>query len=338
MSEPSQPDRFELLLADELARYAAPVRDPRPTADIAAAATATRRRWWSFAARPRTLVPVMLLLGLATAGAVVAGQLIRDQDSPPDRSTVAVPSPLDSADLAEPLVRRDWSLQGVATDGQLAPATGTLEATLRIDGRFADGLVDCRGYTSHVAIDGGSISLRDLGSTSDVCPGAAASREAGYLRDLGSVTAWSVADGMLTLSDPAGAPLLAYVPTPPADLSGIWAVGVVVGADGRQIAMPVPMSMWFGGGRITTTVGCAGIEARYVQDGVAVRITDVTVMDGQCQGPAPAADALRSALQASGLVDTDGYGVLLLDTQRATRIILTPTRPPGSPVPASPAP
>jgi heat shock protein HslJ len=247
------------------------------------------------------------------------------------------PSPLDSADPAEPLVRRDWSLQGVATDGQMAPVAGTLAGTLRIDGQIAGGKVDCRGYTSHVTIDGASIMLRDLGSTSNACPGADASRESGYLRDLGSVTAWSVADGMLTLSDPAGIPLLAYVPTSPADLSGIWAVGVVVDADGRQVAMPVPMSMWFGGGRITTTVGCAGVEARYAQDGVTVRITDVTVMDGQCQGPLPAADALRSALQAAVLVDTDGDAVLLLDTQRATRIILTPTSPPGTPIPASPA-
>jgi len=338
MSEPSEPERFELRLSDELTRFASAVHDPRPTVDIAAAAMATKRRWWSAGAPPRTLVPILLLLGLAAVGAVVGGQLIRDHDATTDRSVVVVPSPQDSADPVRALMRREWSLRDVATNGRLAPIKGTLAASLRIDGQLATGKLDCRGYTAHVAIAGNSLVMRDPGSTSNTCTGSVADLEAGYLRALGEIAAWSVADGMLTLSDATGAPLLTYAPAPPPDLEGIWAVGPIVGGDGRQVTMPAPMTMLFSGGRITTTVDCAGVEARYAQDGTVVRISDEVVMDGQCPGPMPAADALRSALQASVLVDTEGDTVLLLDAQRGLRIILGATRPQATPIPASSTP
>jgi len=306
-----RPEPFELRLADELGRYAATARDPRTTADVAATAMAARRRWWSVGARPRHVVPVVLLAVLTTVAVAVGGRSLLDRVARQD------------AVQGTPMVDMNWVLRQSVADGRLAPVGDSLSATLRISGQNADGKLDCRGYVSHVAIDGPSIVFRDVAPIVQSCPASSAALESDYLANLGRVALWSVADGTLTLSDPA----------PPVDLADSWTVAAVSGADGQQIAMS-PLGILFAGGRITSTTECNVVTGRYAQAAADIRITDVTAA-GICPEQPTDDDALRAALEASVRVDSDGDLVLLLDGRGTARVYLSPTRPPGTPVPAS---
>ncbi len=121
----------------------------------------------------------------------------------------ALPGLASAQDEAGPFAAEgiQWSLDTLA--GEAIPAD--VEVTLFMNGGDVFGSAGCNSYFGTYQIDATNLTFPEpLGSTLMFCEGPAQDAEGAYLPLLASTTGWSVDEGMLSLTDAAGAVTLMY--------------------------------------------------------------------------------------------------------------------------------
>ena len=192
--------------------------------------------------------------------------------APEAGGTVPAPSAASPADPAA-LVGTAWvldSLHGVA------PLEGTSVLLEFIAADRAAGSDGCNRYTIGYLADGAGISFQPGGAgTMMACPEPVMTQAAAYMEALVSAAAWSVADGVLTLADASGAPVLVFR-AQPSELAGTsWQITAY--NNGRQaVTSPIlgtSLTLVFGAdGSLTGSAGCNNFMTSYTVTGGEIAV------------------------------------------------------------------
>jgi len=175
------------------------------------------------------------------------------------------------AAASEGLAGTSWAVTSVAG----TPSTG---ATLVFAERMLGGLAGCNNFRGEYQAADGSITVGPLATTLKLCEEAVMAFEQAYLAALGTVAGHALGDGTLTLTDAAGAEVLAFTAQPPASLEGAWEVtGYLIGS-GETAAVTSPLVdthpvITFGpDGILSGTAGCNQFSGGYGVEG-----SDITI-------------------------------------------------------------
>jgi heat shock protein HslJ len=104
-----------------------------------------------------------------------------------------------------------WRLTSYLAEETLTPVPLGTDATLLLQNGQATGSAGCNTFSGTYVLDGTSLTFGEQISTTLVlCEGDAQTVEDAYLAALPNVTGWAISDGVLQLTDDAGAVLLTF--------------------------------------------------------------------------------------------------------------------------------
>ncbi len=221
----------------------------------------------------------------------------------------------------------DWLLVRIAGSGvpfiDVPPGVG---ATLRVDGAKAGGNGGCNSWFSDVKVDGDAIVFGTVGSTLMACQEPNMSMEGAYLGWLDDVATWSISDGLLTLSDTGGAPLLVFTAgIPTAQLEGTdWRAASLL-MDGLLTRVPgdVPVTLRLEDGRAGGVAACNTYSGGYSLDGASLLFGPLASTEMACEEPRMSIEA--AFLEALGATTTQrltGGQLELMDGAGTTLVVL----------------
>ena len=108
----------------------------------------------------------------------------------------------------------EWHLAGYAVDGEVAVVPWHIDATLLLEGGSASGSSGCNTFNGSYAREGGSLTFDPaFAMTRTACPDEQGAAEDGYMANLALTATWSIEDGILSLADADGEPLLDFEQT-----------------------------------------------------------------------------------------------------------------------------
>ncbi len=103
----------------------------------------------------------------------------------------------------------EWHLIGYAVNGEVGIVPWYIDATLLLEDGRATGSSGCNAFSGTYLLEGEMLTFDEAFTvTRRACPGEAGAIEDRYLTNLPQTTAWEVEDGVLSLVDEDGAPLL----------------------------------------------------------------------------------------------------------------------------------
>ena len=109
------------------------------------------------------------------------------------------------------LVGHGWALTGIEGAPVAAPGRSTLR--LAEDGKVS-GDAGCNRYSGRAEVSADSIAFGPLRATKRACEPEVTRQETRLFENLRRVARWRIEDGVLTLHDAAGRPLLRFSPRP----------------------------------------------------------------------------------------------------------------------------
>lgn len=103
----------------------------------------------------------------------------------------------------------EWHLVSYTADGSARDVPWFVDASLTLEGGTATGRAGCDRFSTSYALEGAALSFEPTAAmTRRICPDPQATVGDGYLARLPEVASWDLEEGVLTLADDAGAPLL----------------------------------------------------------------------------------------------------------------------------------
>ncbi len=124
----------------------------------------------------------------------------------------------------------EWRLSQLAGSGvPFIDVPADVAASMRIDGAKAGGAGGCNQWFADVVVDGATVQFGDIGSTLMACGEPAMSIESAWLGYLPQVSAWSITDGRLALSDPNGSVMATFTQASPPSSTTTVSLGLYSG-------------------------------------------------------------------------------------------------------------
>lgn len=122
-------------------------------------------------------------------------------------ATIALPYAAHAQDVP-PALSAEWLAEDIEGRGVIDDLQTTLE--IRTDGSFG-GHAGCNSYRGQMASgEGDKLSFGPAAATRMMCPPALMDQERKLLDALPKVASWAIENGILTLSDTAGKPVLRF--------------------------------------------------------------------------------------------------------------------------------
>jgi len=199
----------------------------------------------------------------------------------------------------------DWRLTQLAGSGvPFIDVPADVAASMRIDGVKAGGQGGCNQWFADAVVDGAKVTFGDIGSTKMACGDPAMSIESAWLGYLPQVSAWSITDGRLELSDTNGAVLLAFEQPSTSPIEGIkW---LLEHLRDRGALAPVPTgvvaTLDLTAGMASGEAGCSQLFGTYTLSGTALAFADLMRGDKAC--PEPRMSVQEAYLAALGSVSS----------------------------------
>ena len=220
------------------------------------------------------------------------------------------------------------------------------DITLRFDDDSAGGTV-CNSYGgSYTVSSDNGITFADIFQTEMYCtePDGLMDFEMSYLDALtNDVTAYQVANGVLSLIDENGDTLMTFVEDEISTRQPLQDTGwAVVEIDGEPIIEDTEVTLEFDGdGRLTGNGGCNGYGGAYTADHDGTfDAHDVAMTLMACMAPEGVMDqetAFHTALREATTYELDGDSLRLLDDNGTVRLLLVSTFDPDEPVSNEPS-
>jgi heat shock protein HslJ len=267
----------------------------------------------------RSAVSIIVIGGLLAAA---CGDDSSTTDGATDTGTsapdVTLPTPDEPA--AETL-GGDWLLTSGTIDTLPVVLVDGWNVSLSVDGTDIGGTAACNGYGGSAAIGDGTFSIGELSWTEMGCEPAVMDLEQAYLRALSAVTAFVVADDVLTLSGPATElkfELLA--PVPDTEIVGTtWVLDTVIEGDAASNSpiMNAATLTLHDDGTLSGSTGCRLLEGEWVIAGAEIVFTSFSAVDdplaGVCAPDSEALDGFVIGVLGDGFsVDVDGPRMTLM--------------------------
>jgi hypothetical protein len=105
----------------------------------------------------------------------------------------------------------EWHLTSYAVDDALATVPWFVDATLVLEDGTAAGAAGCNRFSTSYALEDATLTFEPtVAMTRKACPDPQAAVEDGYMASLPAVSAWTIDDDVLTLSDRAGEAVLRF--------------------------------------------------------------------------------------------------------------------------------
>jgi heat shock protein HslJ len=204
----------------------------------------------------------------------------------------------------EGLEGREWALIGISQGGgPLVPVAKSLRATLRLQDGAATGESGCNTFAGTYSLDGPQLLFgEDFVLTEKACEQRAMVLESDYIALLRNVARFGGQPTGMVFVDPAGVPLLAYVPVPTGPIEGTWAITTYQDAGGAQVA-PIegssPSLSFASGGAVTLSDGCGDVAGTWEAAGERLSVTLPEVDTSMCSDDAATAQA-QALVAATG--------------------------------------
>jgi heat shock protein HslJ len=230
-------------------------------------------------------MPKLGLLSLSLAALLLLAACAPVQ--PEAGGTVPAPAGA-SAAPADPaaLVGTAWILDSL---GGAAPLEGTNVLLEFLTPDRAAGSDGCNRFTITYLADGDSIAFQPgAAGTMMACPEPIMAQASAYFEALVSAATWAVADGMLTLADASGAPVLVFR-AQPTELAGTaWQVTAY--NNGQQaVVSPIlgtTLTLVFGAdGSLSGSAGCNNFMTSYAVTGGQVAVEPPAATRMMCAEP-----------------------------------------------------
>jgi heat shock protein HslJ len=173
----------------------------------------------------------------------------------------------------------------------------------------------CNNYSATYKVDGSSIAVTPVATTSKMCsePAGVMDQESAYLAALQSAASYSISGSELTILDSNGHTLLHYSAAPPASLSGVtWSLvnynngkgGLVSVLNGTEIT-----ALFGEDGSLAGSAGCNDYTATYALEGDMISVGPAATTRKMCAAPEGIMDqetAYLAALESAATYKTDG--------------------------------
>ena len=105
----------------------------------------------------------------------------------------------------------EWQLIGYGVDGEIGVVPWSVGASLLLEDGTATGSTGCNRFNGTYQLEGGSLTFDEtFAVTRAACPDPQAAVEGAYLANLPQTASWAIEDGVLSLADAEGAPLLDF--------------------------------------------------------------------------------------------------------------------------------
>jgi heat shock protein HslJ len=253
-------------------------------------------------ARGATLAAAILFIAAACGGSG-ATPTPRVTATPSGAASSAPPGTLEPGGSSAPeggLEGPEWALIGYSVEGQVAALPPRIHATLVLQDGKATGSSGCNTFAGTYAVDGPNLLFgQDFVLTEKACDEAATAFEAGYLELLRSVSRFGGQATGMVFVDPAGVPLLAYVPTPTGPIEGTWTVTTFQDPNGAILtpqAGTEPTLVFAPDGTVTGSGPCGQVSGTWSAEGERVKI--------KLEAPVATACPEDVAARSQGLVAT----------------------------------
>jgi heat shock protein HslJ len=204
-------------------------------------------------------------------------------------SAGATPAPTQPAVPAD-LDGTSWRLTEYVTPDRTAytvPASVTPGATFAAGS--ISGYTGCNRYTASYTIDGSTIDIGEIATTSMACVDPLAGVEAAYLEALGLVNTFVVSGDKLTMTGTGDTPSLTFVRGADVVLVGpTWvATGINTGTGGvASVVEGVEVTAVFAAdGTVSGSGGCNTYNGPFTTDGETIRIGPLASTKKLCGSP-----------------------------------------------------
>ncbi len=199
-----------------------------------------------------------------------------------------------------------WAVTTVAG----IPSSG---ATLVFADDMAGGFAGCNNFRAEYEAADGTLSFGKVATTLKACEDAVMTFEQSYLEALGNVAGYALGAGTLTLTDSAGAEVLAFQGQTPASLEGQWEVTGYITGTGETAAVVSPLVdtqpvVTFGpDGIVSGSGGCNLFSGGYGIEGSDITIGPLMTTLMACADDLMAQDAaLTAALEGAATWSVSG--------------------------------
>jgi heat shock protein HslJ len=241
---------------------------------------------------------VLLLAALAAVLVIAACSPTGGQEPIAAEPTAETEATAPTIPAEEPAIMGDNALQGVRwvlvsyvnAAGETVTALVDSEVTAEFgpDGQVA-GSGGCNRYFASYTVDGGNLAIGQAGSTMMACePVEIMEQEAQFLAALGSAATWQVEGDVLTISNAAGAPIIAMQASQPASLTGTtWtATGYNNGREAvvSLVADTTITATFAEDGSLNGSAGCNNFMTSYTLDGANITIQPAATTRKLCPG------------------------------------------------------
>jgi heat shock protein HslJ len=223
----------------------------------------------------------------------------------------------------------EWRL--VTLNGQAPLASTTITATFA-QGQVA-GFSGCNSYFGSYTLRGSALQFQGLGGTEMACldPEGVMDQEQTFLRTLGEVASYHLADDQLILRDAQGNAVLLFAPVEPvpdAALEGTtWALTTFVDGDvATSLISGAAITLLLEDGTARGSAGCNDYEGKYtLQPGISAFKPSAapTAPAAMRLWPQPCPTPARASYSATRAT----LGPTVFPANRATNAVSTPASP-----------
>lgn len=271
-------------------------------------------------------------------GLIVVGALVVSACGDGDSAGDPVPTPGDtpSADNGDDSGDREsidgqWVLRSGSLDGEEIELVDGRDVTLDIDGDQIGGTAACNGYGGTLAVgdefeSGDSFVVGELGWTEMGCEPEVMELEQRFLRVLGEVDSYELADTLSLARTGVGTSLTfeRVVPVADTELVGpTWVLDTLISGDAASNSpgMDAAFLEFSADGTLVGSTGCRRLEGEWSLRGATIRIPVLSAIDDPTAGVcSPESEALDSDIVA---VIESGTTVQLDGQIEASRLTLT---------------
>jgi heat shock protein HslJ len=259
-------------------------------------------------------------LSLLVAGALVASGCgdddpVADPVAPPTDTTSDDGSDDSSDDGGDDgSIDGEWVLRSGSLDGEQIELVDGWDVTMNIDGDQIGGTAACNGYGGTVAVGDefeldGSFVVGELSWTEMGCEASVMDLEQRFLRALGEIDSYELADTLSLASTGVGTSLTfeRVEPVDDTELVGVtWVLDTLITGDAASNSqgMDAAFVEFSDDGRLTGSTGCRRLEGEWSLDGATIQIPTLSAIDdptaGVCSPESEALDGDIIAVIESG--------------------------------------
>jgi heat shock protein HslJ len=251
-------------------------------------------------------------LGLLVVGALVASACGDDDpaaDPVPTPTDTTPDSSSDESSDEDGSIDGGWVLRSGSLDGEQIELVDGRDVTLNLDGDQIGGTAACNGYGGTVAVgdeseSGGSFVVGELSWTEMGCETAVMDLEQRFLRALGEVDSYELADTLTLTRTGVGTSLMfeRVEPVDDAELVGTtWVLDTLITGDSasNSVGMDAAFLEFSDDGSLAGSTGCRRLEGEWSLDGATIRIPVLSAIDDPTAGVcSPDSDALDGDIVA----------------------------------------